>query len=136
MSKEKALEYLKLTNFKESMFDLLVKSYSSMIKEVPPSVWTEVFMDLDYEPTEDITADLLAEIFDDDEFDVIIDFAKQPVFGKFVAMQADTDIEKLGRAWYDANHKAILEKIQRIFPARGVPQNITDTLVETFAEEL
>jgi len=136
MSREKAIEYLRLTEFQDNVYALLVKSYSALIKEVPPAVWAEVFMDLDYGPTEDIVIEYLTETFDEEELDVIIDFAKQPVFKKFIAMQSETDIDRLGAAWHQANHKAISERIKRIFPARGIPQDVTDTLVSTFLEEI
>lgn len=136
MSKEKALEFLRLSEFRDQMLGLLVRSYSTLIPEISPSIWVEIFMDLDHEPTEEIVSEILVNTFDDEELNALIDFAKQPFFKKFMAVNSETDVQQLGKVWYNSNRKNILEKIKTVLPVRGISQDIVDALVETFSEEI
>lgn len=135
MSREKAKEYLRLAKFKDKMLEQIIKTSSMFIQDVPPAVLTEVFMDLDYSEIEDMIADIFSETFDDEELDTIIDFAKQPIFQKFLDIQSGIDFRVIGKVWHNANREAIVQNIKRVFPMRGIPQHITNDFVTAWSVE-
>lgn len=135
MSRQKAIEYLEAVGSRDTAIESMIRNFSILLQAVPPSVWAEFFMGLDYSILMNSAADAMSVNISDEEFDELIAMAKTPLFQKHLkaypalleALHSDTP--RWIRNIYESGE---LVRLERLMQKANVPEDLIHMVIESF----
>lgn len=132
----KALKYLEDVGFKNDIIDMMVKMHYNMIPQAPIVAWTELFAGLDYSLLIEGHAKRLANRFNEEELDELVNFAKSPVFQKLIHPSSDDDLEaeEESNEWFLKIEEDILSRARYVFTKHHVDMGVYDLMIRSILD--
>jgi len=132
----KALKYLEEIGFKDDIIDMMVQMHYSMAPQAPAVAWTELFADLDYSFLIEGHAKRLANRFDEEELDELVNFAKSPVFQKLMhpSNNDNLEAEEESNEWFLKVEEDLLSRARYVFTKHNVDMRVYDLMVRSMLD--